>query len=481
MNLAQKIRCTWSMSSPLFALLLCLVTLPALGASAGFTLTALDRYVQAPDDNYRYEVIEVVSGEYQGKAYQTYIVEMVSQQWLTSAEVNLPLWVHELVITVPEDVTSDIGFLYLTGGNNEGNRRGAAPESDIKRALQTGTVVSTLYGVPSQPLVFADDDGRRRSEDGIIAYTWDKYLRTGDEKWPLRLPMTKSAVRAMDTITDLMQTQVSPAAKVDQFVVAGGSKRGWTTWTTAAVDPRVIAIMPIVIDVLNLEESFKHHFSVYGAYSLAVSDYVLNGNIAWMGTPEFAELMKIVEPFEYRDRLTLPKFLLNSTGDEFFIPDSWRFYWDELVGEKHLRYVPNSNHSMADTDVMESVDAWYHAVVNNVQMPRYNWDVADDGTITVLTLDQPLEVLLWQASNPKERNFMQAQIGRAYTSTALTEKEPGVYQIKLDPPETGYTAYYVELAFPSGTVEPLKFSTGVKVVPDVVEHEWKMAPASARE
>ena len=173
--------------------------------------------------------------------------------------------------------------------------------------------------------------------------------------------------------------------------------------------------------------------------------------------------------------------MLNSTGDEFFIPDSWRFYWDELVGEKHLRYVPNSNHSMADTDVMESVDAWYHAVVNNVQIPRYNWEVAGDGTITVFTLDEPLEVLLWQASNPNERNFMQAQIGRAYTSTALTEREPGVYQIKLDPPEAGYTAYYVELAFPSGTVEPLKFSTGVKVVPDVVEHEWKMAPASARD
>lgn len=481
MHFAKKSLCLRVIFARLLTLLPALISLSALGASAGFTTTALDRYVQAPDDNYRYDVIEVVSGKVEGKTYKTYIVEMISQQWLSEAEVNLPLWVHELVITVPEDVTSDIGFLYLTGGSNDGTPRRVAPDSDIKRALQTGTVVSTLYGVPSQPLVFADDDERKRTEDGIIAYTWDKYLRTGDEKWPLRLPMTKAAVRAMDTITDLMQSQVRPSATVNKFVVAGGSKRGWTTWTTAAVDSRVIAIMPIVIDVLNLEESFKHHFSVYGAYSLAVSDYVLNGNIAWMGTPEFAELMKIVEPFEYRDRLTLPKFLLNSTGDEFFIPDSWRFYWGDLVGEKHLRYVPNSNHSMAGTDVMKSVDAWYYAVVNNVQMPRYNWDVADDGTITVFTLDEPLEVLLWKASNPNERNFMQAQIGRAYTSTALNEKEPGVYQIKLNPPETGYTAYYVELAFPTGTVEPLKFSTGVTVVPDVVEFEWKMAPASARE
>ena len=37
-----------------------------------------------------------------------------------------------------------------------------------------------------------------KSEDAIIAYTWDKYMRTGDERWPLRLPMTKSAVRGMD-------------------------------------------------------------------------------------------------------------------------------------------------------------------------------------------------------------------------------------------------------------------------------------------
>ena len=145
--------------------------------------------------------------------------------------------------------------------------------------------------VPNQPLRFADSPDIGRTEDSIIAYTWDKYLRTGDEKWPLRLPMTKSAVRAMDTVTSAVSSTLENALTVDKFVVAGGSKRGWTTWTTAIVDPRVIAIAPIVIDMLNVSDSFKHHYSVYGAYSLAVIDYVTSGVVNWIDTPEWDELM----------------------------------------------------------------------------------------------------------------------------------------------------------------------------------------------
>ncbi len=462
----------------LFAFTICSiwsVTATSQDKAAGLELTALDHYVRAPDANYRYEVLEEVSGE----GYKTYIVEMVSQQWLTEAEVNLPVWEHFMTVTVPTEVASDIGFLYITGGSKSNSAPSSAPELDITRALRTNTVVTTLYMVPNQPLVFTDD-GRDRTEDAIIAYTWDKHLRTGDDKWPLRLPMTKAAVRAMDTVTDLMNRS-EQGLEVDQFVVAGGSKRGWTTWTTAIVDNRVVAIMPIVIDLLNLSESFKHHFSVYGAYSLAVIDYVTSRTVNWIGTPEWDRLMAIVEPYEYRDRLTLPKYLLNSTGDEFFLPDSWQFYWDELVGEKQLRYVPNSNHGMDGTDVAESIDAWYHAIVHNVSMPRYSWEVADDGTITVFTLDEPEEVLLWQAHNPGARNFTQPTIGRAYESSPLTEVEPGIYRAKVDAPEQGYIAYYVEMHFPSGIKEiPLKFSSGVKVVPDVTEHQWQFLPDESR-
>ena len=92
-------------------------------------------------------------------------------------------------------------------------------------ATRTETVVTEVRNVPNEPLVFAGES-EERTEDGIIAYTWDKFLRTGDEKWPARLPMTKSAVRALDTVTAFCASDAGGNVTVDEFFVAGGSKRG---------------------------------------------------------------------------------------------------------------------------------------------------------------------------------------------------------------------------------------------------------------
>src|SRR5204863_1392239 len=90
---------------------------------------------------------------------------------------------------------------------------------------------------------------------------------------------------------------------VDGFVVAGGSKRGWTTWTTAAVDKRVVAIIPLVIDLLNIEPSMLHHYAAYGFWAPSIGDYEALRIMDWTGTPQYRALMKIEEPYEYRHRL----------------------------------------------------------------------------------------------------------------------------------------------------------------------------------
>jgi PhoPQ-activated pathogenicity-related protein len=320
--------------------------------------------------------------------------------------------------------------------------------------------------------VFTDDPARKpRVEDDMIAYTWDKFLRTGDERWPARLPMTKSVVRAMDAITAFAGTVEGGGTKVGRFVLSGASKRGWTTWTTAAVDSRVIAIAPAVIDMLNLEPSFVHHYRAYGAWSDAVNDYIEHGIMDWMGTREFRKLLEIEEPYEYRDRLTLPKLIINAAGDEFFLPDSSRFYFDDLQGEKHVRYVPNASHSLDKSDALETLRAFYAAIVAGTPRPDVRWTFERDGSIEVVSRDRPSAVRLWQATNPSARNFRMDVLGPAYRSTPLPASGPNTWVARVPVPRSGWTAFFVELTFPGPATHPLKVTSGIRVVPDTLPHD----------
>lgn len=421
--------------------------------------TALDRYVYKPDANYAFKLANSVKAE----GYTAYVIEMTSQQWRTPEEVDRPIWKHWLTIIQPDKVSSSTGFLYINGGSNNSKMPASADASLANMAVGTQSVVADLRMIPSEPLLFKDET-KPRTEDEIIAYSWEKYLKTGDETWPLRLPMTKAAVRAMDTVTTFCRDAERGKVVVDRFVVAGGSKRGWTTWTTAAVDDRVVAIAPMVIDVLNNEKTMEHHFRAYGFWAPAIGDYV---NLhSWAGTPQYTALMKIEDPYSYRERLRMPKLIMNSTGDQYFLPDSSQFYFDDLEGEKNLRYIPNTKHDLRNSDVRETLYAFFESIVTSRPRPRFSWKFEKDGSITVLTKDKPSEVKLWQATNPKARDFRLDSIGAAYKSSPVEAEKDGVYRVRIAAPAEGFTAYFVELTFPTGRKYPLKFTTGVRVTPD---------------
>lgn len=448
------------------------LTLLLAGRTHADYRTALDKYIAAPDPNYGFQLVNTVKGE----GYTTFILQMTSQAWLTTNEVDRPIWKHWLVLVKPHTVTASKSLLFISGGGNDRPAPQSADAHIIKTAVATESIVTELRMVPNQPLTFAGET-QGRHEDALIAYTWDKYLRTGDERWPARLPMTKSAVRAMDTVSAFCASPEGGKVKVDGFVVAGGSKRGWTTWTTAAVDKRVVAIIPIVIDMLNIEPSFKHHWEAYGFYAPAVGDYEALKIMDWTGTPEYHALMKIEEPYEYRDRFTMPKFIINATGDQFFLPDSAQFYFKDLIGPKYLRYVPNADHSLKGSDAWETLVSCYHAILNNKPLPRFTWTLEKDGSIRVETTDKPSEVKLWQATNSKARDFRVETLGPVWQSQPLTRQEGGVYVGKVSEPEKGWTAFFVELTYPATNAAPFKFTTQVHVVPDVVPYKFKTKAA----
>src|SRR5690625_7468978 len=84
-----------------------------------------------------------------------------------------------------------------------------------------------------------------------------------DTEWLSRLPMTRAVVQAMDIVTEFTRLKSGPES--ENFVVTGASKRGWTAWTTAIFDDRVIAVAPVVIDLLYITPSFLHHWRAPGA------------------------------------------------------------------------------------------------------------------------------------------------------------------------------------------------------------------------
>lgn len=422
--------------------------------------TALDDYVAKPDENYRYSVADKIDTPV-GTAY---ILDMTSQSWRSKDEVDRTSWQHWVTIIKPIEVKTDIALLWITGGSNKADAPKNPESILVNIALKTNTVVAEIRMVPNQPLVFTDD-GRPRFEDAIIAYTFDKYLTTGDETWPLLLPMVKSAVRAMDTIQSHLSSVTDGKVKINKFVVSGASKRGWTTWLTAAVDKRVIAIMPVVIDALNMDEQMKHHYAAYGFYAPAIYDYDEMKIFERLDTPEGQALIKFVDPYEYRSRYTMPKFMVNSPGDQFFVPDSAQFYFHDLAGEKFLRYVPNTDHGLGNSDAPESLLAFYMSILANSPRPKFSWQVKDNRIIVKPQSGKLKEVNLWQAINEKTRDFRLDIIGPVWKSSPLAPDGSGLYVAKVDEPQTGWTAFFVELTYDSGLQIPYKFTTQVLVVP----------------
>jgi PhoPQ-activated pathogenicity-related protein len=426
------------------------------------TSDVLKDYVNLDDGKFQWNLVSTIHGV----GYTAYIVNMISQQWLTSADVSQSIWQHWVTVVVPSGTLAPTALFYIDGGDNTATPPTSVNPAFIQAALLTHSVVVDLPEVPNEPETFSSEvPGIARTEDQIIAYTFDQFMDdTSQTDWPALLPMTKAAVKGMDMVQQFIPT-VTSNQQIVNFVVSGASKRGWTTWLTAAIDDRVIAIAPMVFDALNLDEQMVHHYGAYGFFSPAIQPYEDLHVFDRIETNEGQQLGQIVDPYRYLydGRYNIPKMLIDSTGDQFFLPDSAQFYIHDLPGPTYLQYIPNTDHGL-NTDAFNSVVTFYASVITGTPLPQYSWTVQTDGSLRAVTTTTPTQVLLWQATNPDARDFRKDYTNVVYTSTPLTSSGSGVYTANVPTPASGATAFFIEFTFPS----PLpglsyKFTTEIQV------------------
>ena len=403
--------------------------------------TELFDYVERPDAAYRYAILseEALGG---GTLYN---LELTSQVWQGL------VWKHRLQVIVPHDPAfSDLALLTIGADFDNRSYRGLGEIT----ADTTGLICAFLFDVPNQPLF----DGK--IEDELIAYTLVQCLETGETDWPLLLPMTKSAVRAMDAVQGLLREKGRTAP--ERFVVSGMSKRGWTTWLSAVVDSRVAGIVPMVYDNLNLFAQMPHQREVWTEYSEQISDYTGYDLPARMRTPEGFRLAQIIDPYTYRERLTLPKLIMNGANDRYWATDALNLYWDGLAGPKHVLYIPNSGHSLNDPQrVWSAALAFVHALAAGKSLPPFSWKFEEKGSdLHVVVPPESFATVgrLWVAAS--ETLDFRACVWKSIP-LALTEAGETA---SIPLPQHGCLAVFGEIEIGSGDVPAYSLSTQMRIV-----------------
>ncbi len=390
-------------------------------------------YVKKPEPRFAWKLLEKLTLE-QGTVYD---LRVTSQEWQGI------LWTHQVQVYQPKDVApNSVMFLYNTGGG--ANRANSSFGLDLAQKIKAP--VAFVYHIPNQPLF----DGKK--EDALIAETFVRYLETKDGDWPLLFPMVKGVVKSMDALQAFAKEEWKLPIK--GFIVSGASKRGWTSWLTAAADDRVVAFAPLVIDTLNMVDQMENQKRSFGTYSEQIKDYTERKLVPIPDSDEARKLWKMVDPYFYRDRTKQPKLLINGNNDPYWTTDALNLYWDGLRGEKHVLYVPNAGHNLEQgatkdkrgdrSRAVNAMAAFARHHITGKEMPKLNWkheDVDGKARLTVDASPAPKRARLWVATAPT-RDFRMA----TWSEQLATIAESTVTGTQT-PPADGCLAFYAELDY----------------------------------
>jgi PhoPQ-activated pathogenicity-related protein len=468
-----------------------LVVISATKAVDWDVITPLDQYVHSDDGHYDW--FDVASYRYNGVTL--YIVNMTSQLYQTELFSTRPIWWHYMGIAIPDSISHlDVGILGIGGGNNEDyeppGRNDALGLLVAQVANETGIVSAYITQVPNQPTYFHNDPTfRRRSEDAIIAWTWRTFLDSPEPSDPTiieRMPMTKAAKRGLDTLAAVAKIR-APETNINRFAVTGASKRGWTTWSIAAVDKRVAAIFPMVFSMINIDGGtlLQHQQNLDGGWSFAFSPYWRENLTQEYYNPKTSRVWDVEDMYRYKERLTLPILEIVSSGDEFFLLDDNHHWWNDIPDPKWLMMLPNAEHTMAPhyLQMYETAVSFLTNVFENRPFPSISWTMENTptgGSIHLVTDPAPNAVRVYSATtlaNDTRRDFRLASQEPGEDSVGihpvfwrqnltLVDMGDGAYHVSAEIEEGEWTGFFIEGEWEGPTGLRLVFTTQVNIIPN---------------
>ena len=399
--------------------------------------TALQRYLDNGDKTFKWEMIETY--KVNDGSVTAYDLALTSQQWREHT------WKHQLTVLVPENILHDGSMLFITGGSvKEGEPNFKGHDDDLTENLgiiagKNSAIVSIVRQTPNQPLY---DD---LVEDQLISFTLHNFKNDADYTWPLLFPMVKSAVKAMDAVQQFSRKELKH--DINRFVVSGASKRGWTTWLTGASDPRVTAIAPMVIDVLNMPISLDYHVEAWQEYSIQIEDYTKLEIPQTVHSEAGDAITKMVDPYSYRKNLNMPKMIFIGTIDEYWPVDAIKNYIDSIPGQNFIQYVPNAGHDLGDkVQAYQALSSFLATTLSNQDYPECTWDIEENESKIYLRASASADLLIgaeaWIADS-EDRDFRDEQ----WKNEAFNVENSNVIEKQFSYPEKGYRAFYLNLKY----------------------------------
>lgn len=397
--------------------------------------TALKAYLGNQDKSYQWQLKDSVNLG----TVKAYHLLLTSQKWREYT------WRHQLTVMVPANVQYDGALLFITGGSNKDEQPNWSKEDRLWIPLagiadKNKGIVALLKQVPNQPLY------GNMTEDELISHTLHQFKQSKDYTWPLLFPMVKSAVKAMDAVQEFSTQKVKKT--VNNFVITGASKRGWTTWLSAAIDDkRVKAIAPMVIDMLNMPATLNYQFQTYGEYSVQIEDYVKLGIPQNTDTEEGKAITAMIDPFSYRNKLSVPKMIFIGTNDEYWTVDAIKHYYDQIPGKNMIHYVPNVGHNLGDgKQAFEALSAFFGLNIANKELPHFTWAVNSNQSGVELTVNAPTQDLtqatLWYTTS-SDRDFR----NNLWLSKNIKLSPESGIKVPIPYPTKGYQAFYLDLRY----------------------------------